>query len=79
VWSEYWAYLRRIKRADERTRTADLLQLRVIGQALQGVAQACQSRISKPLSFLRLALCSTVLRSRWCRSGLNISLVSTFD
>jgi hypothetical protein len=32
--------MRRIRRADERTRTADLLQLRVITQALQGV-QRC--------------------------------------
>jgi hypothetical protein len=32
------------KRADERTRTADLVSLRVIHQALQGVAQACKTR-----------------------------------
>jgi hypothetical protein len=32
----------RNRRADERTRTADLLQLRVISQALQGFAQACK-------------------------------------
>jgi hypothetical protein len=73
------AYLRQFWRADERTRTAYPCSLRVITQALQGVAEACKCRISKPSSFLRLALCSTVLRSRWCRSGLNISLVSTFD
>jgi hypothetical protein len=50
-------------RADERTRTAHLLQLRVIFRALQGVAQACNSPISKPLSLLRLARRCTVLRS----------------
>jgi hypothetical protein len=61
----------RKKRADERTRTAHLLQLRVIIHALQGVAQACKSRISKPFSFPRLAACCTVLRSRWCQSGVN--------
>ena len=33
------------KKADERTRTDDLLQLRVIGQALQGFAQVCKCRI----------------------------------
>jgi hypothetical protein len=31
------------KRADERTRTADLISLRVIIQALQGFAQGCKS------------------------------------
>ena len=54
---EYSYYLSRLERADERARTADLLQLRVISHALQGFAQACKSRIPKPLSFLRLALC----------------------
>ena len=56
--------------ADERTRTADLVSLRVIHHVLQGCAEACKSRISKPVSFLRLALCCTVLRSRWCQSGV---------
>jgi hypothetical protein len=42
---------------DERTRTADLISLRVIGQGLQGVAQACRTRISKGVSFLRIAVC----------------------
>jgi hypothetical protein len=60
-------------RADERTRTADLLQLRVITQALQGFAQPCKSRISKPISFLSLAACCTVLRSRWYQSGIRTS------
>jgi hypothetical protein len=46
----------RIRRADERTRTADLLQLRVINHALQGFARGCKCRIPKPVSFLRLAL-----------------------
>jgi hypothetical protein len=32
---------------------------------------ACKCRISKPLSLLWLALCCTVLRSRWYQSGIN--------
>ena len=59
------------RRADERARIAYPCSLRVIGQALQGVAEACKSRILKPISFLRLAQCCTVLRSRWCQSGVN--------
>ena len=43
----------------------------MITQALQGVAQACKSRISKPVPFLRFALCCTVSRSRWYQSGIN--------
>jgi hypothetical protein len=62
-------------RADERTRTAYPCSLRVIHQALQGVAQMCKSRISKQLSLLRVALCCTVLRSRWCQSGVNFILI----
>jgi hypothetical protein len=53
--------------------------LRVIHQALQGFADGCKTRIPKPVSFLCLALCCTVLRSRWYQSGINISLISTFD
>jgi hypothetical protein len=37
------AYISRIERADERTRTADLLQLRVINQVLHGVAWRCKT------------------------------------
>jgi len=65
------------ERADERTRTADLISLRVIHQALQGFAEGCKSRIFKGVSFLCLAACCTVLRSRWCQSGVNIALTST--
>ena len=64
------------KRADERTRTADLLQLRVCDQALQGFARACKSRISKPVSIRCLALRRTVLRSCWRQSGVNMALIS---
>ena len=74
--SEYSAYLRRIRRADERTRTADLISLRVIHQALQGFARGCKSRISRRLSLLGVAACCTVLRSRWYQSGINPTLVS---
>jgi integrase len=38
---------------------------------LQGIAQACKSCISKPLSLLYLALGCNVLRSRWYQSGIN--------
>jgi len=38
---------------------------------LQGFAQDCKSRIDKQVSFPCLALCCTVLRSRWCQSGVN--------
>ena len=38
---------------------------------MQGFAQACKSPINRPLSFLCLALCCTVLRSRWYQSGIN--------
>src|SRR5215208_1612713 len=45
--------------------------LRVITQALQGVARDCKSPISKRLSLLRVAACCTVLRSRWYRNGIS--------
>jgi hypothetical protein len=70
---------RYFERADERTRTAFLISLRVIIHALQGFAQGCKSRIPKPLSFLCLAVCCTVLRSRWYQSGVNITILSAFD
>ena len=44
-----------VERADERTRTADLISLRVIIHSLQGFARGCKCRIPKPVSFLRLA------------------------
>jgi hypothetical protein len=72
--SEYSAYLSRIKRADERTRTADLPSLRVIIHVLLGVAQPCRYRISKPISFLRFAAGCTVLRSRRCQSGVKTTI-----
>jgi hypothetical protein len=53
--------------------------LRVIGQALQGFASLCKPPINRALSFLCLALCCTVLRSRWYQSGINSTLVFTFD
>jgi hypothetical protein len=39
-------------------------------QALQGFARACRCRLSRRFSFLRLAACCTVLRSRWWQSGV---------
>ena len=44
---------------------------RVIHQALQGIARACKTRISRRLSLLWVAECCTVLRSRWYHSGIN--------
>ena len=49
--------------------------LRVIGQALPGIARACKSCISRRLSLLGVALCCTVLHSRWYQDGINITLV----
>src|SRR5215216_4296337 len=71
--SDYSAYLRRIERADERTRTAYPCSLRVIIHALQGCAEACKCRISKRLFLLRVAACCTVLRSQWYQSGIRTS------
>ena len=36
-----------------------------------GFAQDCHFGIDKRFSLLRLAACSTVLRSRWYQSGIN--------
>jgi hypothetical protein len=47
-----------------------LLQLRVITQALQGFAGDCKCSIFRGVSFLYLAECCTVLRSRWCQCGV---------
>jgi hypothetical protein len=66
-------YLQEKKRADERTRTADLISLRVCGQGLQRLARGCKSRIFKRLSLLRAAACCTVLRSRWYQIGIRTS------
>ena len=61
-------------KSGERTRTADLISLRMITQELQGVARVCKSPISKPLSLLWFAPWYTVLRSRWRQSGVTILL-----
>ena len=53
-----------------------ICSLRVCGHMLQGLAEACNYRISRRLSLLRVAGCCTVLRSRWCQSGVNIALPS---
>src|SRR5215218_3465300 len=52
--------------------------LRVIHHVLQGVAQMCKFRISRPVSLLCLALCCTVLRSRWCQSGIRCTFSPEF-
>jgi hypothetical protein len=66
----FWTATSINQRAHEQTRTADLISLRVINRALQGYAQDCKPCIHKAISFLRLAQCCTVLRSRWCQSGV---------
>jgi len=60
-------------RADERTRTADLISLRVIGQALQRCAGDCKCRMFRGVSFPCLARRCTVLRSRWYQCGIRTS------
>ena len=65
--------VQRVQRAEVQTRTADIISLRVITQALQGCAQDCKSRIFKRLSVLWIAACATVLRSRWYRSAIRTS------
>jgi hypothetical protein len=57
----------------EKTSTADLVTSDDRGVA--GVCKALHTPISKPYSFLRLALRCTVLRSRWCQSGVNVTLI----
>jgi hypothetical protein len=47
--------------------------LRVITQALQGCAGDCKCHIFRGVSFLRVAACCTVLRSRWYQSGIRTS------
>jgi hypothetical protein len=56
-------------RATSQTRPGDLVSLRVIHQALQGLARGCKSRIPKRFPLLGVAACCTVLRSRCCQSG----------
>src|SRR5829696_5154071 len=50
--------------------------LRVIHQALQGLARSCDFRISKAFPLLRVARRCTVLRSRWYQSGIKKSWIS---
>ena len=65
--SRVFRSLSRLEGADERNRTAFLLQLRVIVRPCRGL----QIRISRRLPLLRIAPCCTVLRSRWCQSGVD--------
>src|SRR5215216_3397048 len=50
----------------------------VLWSATQGCAGDCKSRTPKSFSLPWLALCCTVLSSRWCQSGVNSTLVSTY-
>jgi hypothetical protein len=63
------------RRADERTRTADLVSLRVIHQALQGCAGDCKSRILRRLSLLQVAARCTALAP----GGVKYRFVLAFD
>jgi hypothetical protein len=60
---EFSAYLSRIERADERTRTADLSLLRVRGQWLLSVALVCKYRINKGVSVPSIAHYCRALRA----------------
>jgi hypothetical protein len=59
---EFCAYLSRLGRADERTRTADLISLRVCGQGLLRVTRVCKSRIDKGFLVPSIARDCRVLR-----------------
>ena len=54
-------------RADERTRTADLL-ITSEKKGVAGAAGGCETPIPKPFSLLPLARCCTMLCPRWCQS-----------
>ncbi len=69
-YSAYLSQLPESRRAD-----SNRLPL-LITSDNSGVAEVCmglQTPISKPVSFLCLALRCTVLRSRWCQSGVTLS------
>ena len=59
------------KRADERTRTADLPQLRAINRVLQGLARVCRSLYPSGFLFLRLPCVAP-----YCARG-GVGVVST--
>jgi hypothetical protein len=73
-------YVPPANRRKEREPTSGLkpltCSLRVISQVLQRFVQACKSRIDKPISFLCLALCCTVLCSRWYQSGIKLLMLA---
>jgi hypothetical protein len=77
-YSGFSAHLSGFGRADERTRTADLVSLRVINRVLQGFAGGCKTRIPRPVSLLCLALRCSVLRSRWCQSGVGVPVAVSY-
>ena|SRR5215208_102251 len=62
LWfSRFLRVLQENQRADERTRTADLISLRVCGQGLLGVAGVCKCRINKPFLVPCIAHCCRAL------------------
>ncbi len=62
------------KRADERTRTADLISLRVRGRALRGVARGCS-----PLHRIALAVVSEWYQYRPCVRQTQVSTSSSCE
>jgi hypothetical protein len=74
-WSEAFCFYGFCRQKREPTSGLEPLtcSLRVMHQALQGLARGCKCPIPRPVSFLCLALCCTVLRSQWCQSGVNIA------
>jgi hypothetical protein len=60
---EFSAYLSRLWRADERTRSADPCSLRMRGQTFLGIAGVCKSHIEKRLCVLCIAHYCRVLRA----------------
>ena len=74
-YSGFYLQMARKREPTSRLKNRLPLLIRVIIHALQWFALPCKSRISKRFLLLWLALCCTVLRSRWYHSGINITLV----
>jgi hypothetical protein len=74
-----YAFCSQIDAKREPTRGLESLtcSLRVINRVLQSLAGGCKFRMYKPDSFPRLAPCCTVLRSRWCQSGVNRGIAAS--
>src|SRR5215217_6624093 len=71
----FWSFAGKIKshRADSKRCLAPITSDR--SAVAGGIAEACKSLISRWLSLLRVDACCTVLRSRWCQSGVSRSRI----